>query len=382
MKIHRIWLIGVILTALLVACSGESSNDNEELPTRVVIGEVTPEVTDSPPITPVPENATEEVAGPPDPADDVPPGAETTPESSLPPVDPPPVPEITQEPGTTSQNLPPVPGSGGTFPVESDAVSDFSTLAEGDSVFVVGTVVIEDEVPFIEDENGLRLELQAPLAMAMGIEGQPIQVSGEIISGENGLIITANAMSVPSLEGDVPGSTSGVDVIENPEATAPVTLPEGLPPIQVEEGEVLEFQLDPELTLLAAYDALVAELPDELGEDVTWMRASGSPSAGWVFDFSDDTEDGRQTRYLVSPEGEVRVLVIAGTAPIPEMETPAIDRSQIVVDSDDVLAQIADTMNTPFGAPPLVLSVTEDGDILWTVQGPMGATFDATTPIE
>jgi len=381
MKIHRIWLIAIILTALLVACSGESSDDNEELPTRVVLGEVTPEVTDSPPITPAPENATEEAVSP-DQAGDVPPGAETTPEAALPPVDAPPVPELTQEPGMEGQNVPPVPGTGGVFPAESNAVSDFSALAEGDSVFIVGTVVIEDDVPFIEDENGTRLELQAPLAMAMGIEGQSIQVSGEIINGENGLTITADAMSVPSLDGDVPGGNVGVDVIQNPEATAPVTLPEGLPPIQAEEGEVLEFQLDPELTLLETYDALVAELPDELGEDVIWTRASGSPSAGWVFDFSESAEDGRQTRYLVSPEGEIRVLVIAGTAPIPEMETPAIDRSQIVVDSDDVLAQLADTSNTPFGAPPLVLSVTEDGGILWTVQGPAGSTFDATTPLE
>lgn len=400
-RVYSVWIMSLLLL-FLAACGGDS-DENQVLPTRVIIGgddvaETTPDTTEAPVDDSVAPTPTAEAPS----EDDEPPVTPTdaqeatNSDDNAPPPPPPPgtgntapTPDNQQQsadnlpPGATTNNPPP-PG-----PVTSNAITDFSTLAVGDNVVLLGviSVVTVDETPvtLITGENGTVLEVNAPPGMLEGMTDQQFQLSGtvEAASGDTDATLAITPSTLSALN---PDAMPGVPTTGDDEGEGGALVPGGdgtlpFPSAIGGSGETLETQLEPGMTGLQTYDALLPVIEADV-EALLWTRLSGSAESGWVFEFF-DPEAVTVTRYTVSSEGDILRAAPTAAPDLPGIETLAIDRSLVVVDSDAIIAQLnTDAAITPFGSPLLSLTVNQEGRIEWILQGPEPESFDATTPTE
>lgn len=391
---YGVFLIVLLIVPLLAACGGDDSTEESVLPTRVVVGDATAEVTAdvvAEVSTPMPD-ATEEVT----PLESLPPQAatdestEATPEIGAPPLDTTPV--IDQQgQATLDPNAPPGPPIDTTSSplnvgppgANVNAITDFSTLSIGDSELVSGILSIVDgtdaQVAVLTGEDGSLLEVDTPLAMTEPMVDQQVDMFGEIVAASGGT--DAEFAIVPTAITAAGGL--GLDApTNNTDGSVPPVADDNAPPFPgaVLGEEVLDIELDSDLTALQAYDALVESLGDAL-DRVYWFSATGSEGSGWTFEFIDD-EAQTLTRYTVNNDGQVTRSEPVPSVPLAEDESLALDREQIVVDSDVVTAQLEDTSNTPFGAPLITLAVSAEGGIDWIIVGPEPIIIDATQPLD
>ncbi|MEQ8672714.1 MAG: hypothetical protein RLP44_32535 [Aggregatilineales bacterium] len=397
-KGYGVFLIALLILPLLIAgCGGDDSPDESALPTRVVVSDATAEVTENSPAelpSQTPE-MTDEVSTenntPPQEASSTPEG---TAESAPPPVDAPP--NFNQQGGDATEDPngapvgPPIsstsmPSNAGPAGLNANATTDFSGLSVGDSLLVSGILSIVDgtdaEVAILTDVNGVTLEVETPLGMAQPMDGQQVDMVGEIVEASRGtgaeFAILPNAItSANGLGGDAP--TGDGNTNNAPPAPGNGDVP-NFPGVGTSD-EVLDIELESDLTALGAYDALGQQISDSL-EGSIWFSVTGSESSGWTLEFI-NLDEQLMTRYTVNTEGQVTRSGGLPATPISENEDLAIDRRLVVVDSDDVTAQLSEANNTPFGSPLITLLVDAGGGISWVVSGPEALTFDATQPLD
>lgn len=406
-------LVGAVVLALgLSACGGTT----EEVvpPTRVNVGTTQPETT-----PPLPADVTEQVPAlsqPVLPTGDAP--LEFTPEVT-PPLSDGPVPNT---------------DLGGTLPAPSpEAILDFSTLVLGDRVLLAGTlnVVQADgaETLVITDPNDISLQMSMPPSLLPNLIGSQVEVFGEIYdmtstdAGESPaaeatpdpsavvLAIRAESVSpvgvgIAAAPGDVPGfapeSTDGpegfpanlaevtaqADVPPFGDGTlpAPPIFAEGTPAVDFAQvgpgavqGELLDFGLEPDLTALQAYDALLSNITDDI-EGRTWIMLRGSTLQGWTLDFySAETNDN--LTYVVLPTGEVSRIPPSPALPFQNSSTVAIDRAALVLDSIDVETYVESLGQSLTEEVQLILSASEIG-VTWTSIANTSLVLVATAPID
>ena len=400
-KGYGVFLVALLILPVLIAgCGGDNSSEDEStLPTRVVVGDATAEViVDSPAELPsqtpeITEEVSDENSTPPQEASATPEG---TSEAAPPPVEAPPNFNQQGEEATADPNGVPVgppisstsiPSNAGPAGLNTNATTDFSGLSVGESLLVSGILNIVDgnidgtdtQVAVLTDETGVTLEIDTPLGMTQPMEGQQVDMFGEIVeasagSGAEFRIIPNSITAANGLGLDAPTGNTG----DTPPAPGNGDAPNF--PGALTSEEVLEFEFESDLTALQAYDALVEELADSL-EGTFWFSVTGSETSGWTFEFINPDEQSL-TRYTVNIEGQVTRSGGLPATPIGENEDLAIDRELVVVDSDAVTAQVGEENNTPFGAPLITLVVNDEGGISWIVSGPQALTFDATQPLD
>ncbi len=398
LKTYRIILPLILIVPLVLVACGSEGDSSEALPTRVVVGgdddvtaEVTEAVVDVPTEDPAPTEEPEVTASADDTTTDPTPTQET--EENAPPPPPPPPgggPTDNTNQQSTSDEVTPVgpPGSTDGQPtnnaappgVQSNAMTEFSSLEVGTSVLISGTVSIfgdgEEAIPLITDANGMSIEMQAPTSMAEAFLDSIVEVFGEIVeaSGDTdaGIAIVPSAFSGSDTVAG-PGGLPANDTGNSDDNNAP-------PFLSQTEGQVLDFTVEVGATALQTYDSVVESLDDAL-EGLIWTRLSGSSTNGWTIDFFNPDAFTVQS-YVVDAEGVVTATAPSPAPPISDPETDQIDRDLVVVDSDYVEEQLGNGEETPFGAPIVILATTPDGGIAWTILGPEQIAIDATTDPE
>lgn len=405
----------VVLMLLLAACGG-TSGDDVIPPTRVDVGDAQPQTT-----PPTPDaNAQSALPTAVMPSGDV--TAEVT-EAAPPPLPSGPLPSA---------------GVNGTPPAPSpEAVVDFSTLVLGDRRLVAGTLNIQGEgaaqMLILTDANDLTLQVNTPANLLPNLIGTQIEIFGTIydanvtptgdapqgeVTSEPGEVVLAirpesispvgvGVAAVPAgMPGFLPESTDAPEGFplgdaEAPapanvppfmqgtlpappvfgEGTAPAPLPGGANPFGpgAAQGETLDFTVEPELTTLQAYDALIENIEDEI-EGRVWIMARGSRSIGWTFDFySSEAQDNLS--YVVLPSGEVRRIPASPALPFQQVGTFSIDREALVLDSSDVEAYVTSLGGPPVGEPQLILGGNAQATT-WTTLTNTTLILVATQPID
>lgn len=376
-RMNRRWLAALILIPLMAACGGSDDAD-EPIPTLAELGggEATEAV--------LAEDATESATAPDDNATPDAPtetSVEATPELSAAAQTPEATPGPLDLAGPTLQSdagsemLPPI-----------SAIEDFGALEVGDSGVFVGLLSIEDDgTILVTDDAGVSIEmaLDAPV-LVTDFDGVEIQATGVIDEPREG---SDRLRLLPSTFGaavtaEMTPMAGMPDFLAEVTPTVPDFLLSGPSP----QMEVLDFQLEEDLTALEAYDALI----EEIGEDVaglTWFEISGSAGTAWVVRFYDE-ENATTNDYRVERDGSVGTqttqVPLLGNLPI-----FPIERERVVVDSDDLVPDAEATPEPggpPVGLPPvdslLTLRAPDEERIEWVIQDVEIRTVDATTPIE
>lgn len=372
----RVLPIILILTAfVLVACGGgdDDSAEATELvfPTEMVITTETEEAIGNP----LPEETAEDV---PPIADTIEPVIEETPPVGNPDDSQNPVPEVTEfVPPTSSVDDVPIQSE----PDGGEVITDFSQLTGSVVGIFAGTlsVVMDDETGqpniSLSDADGNVLEVLIPPIFVDGLDNTAVELQGVAsASVENPEVFVLRASTVfvdgveqsgaPVGEGGLP---EGVDAVVT--TVAPVG-----PPIS--GAEVLDVQLDADLSALQAYDALI----EVVAESITgheWFVLSGNLELGWTLEFI-DVETNSTQLYTVLPDGSVQVIASGNFVP-PGTEVYLLDRDLIVVDSTDLLVvDSEDTGGPPLGTPVLILQGGVEGQMIWTIQNSTAEPIDAT----
>lgn len=374
-KVYRVLpLLIFLLAPILVACGGGDSDDSEAteivLPTRAVLGEVTeavasqssnntpPEVTDIAP--PANTDATPEVNAPATSENNTPPQASTPSTNGGP-------------PESTAQVNEPTPL----------VVTDFNQLSENIAGIFIGTLSIETNEEAIEpiirltDNAGNSVQIIIPPVFSEELNGQIVQIQGVVTLAEantDALVVRATNIA---LEGEE-FAQGGPPINGAPNADLPEGVPTpGAPPEgpTTSQVELLDLQLEENLSALGAYDALWAELGDTLA-DTLWLALSGNTELGWTLEFYSEETDSTAS-YTITADGMVGFTNTQNFLP-PNTELNPIDRELIVVDSDDLPEPEANTNGPPIGIPVLILRATTEGNIEWTIQGANPTPIDAT----
>lgn len=374
-KVYRVLpLLIFLLAPILVACGGGDSDDSEAteivLPTRAVLGEVTeavapqssnntpPEVTDIAP--PTNTDATPEVNAPATSENNTPPQASTPSTNGGP-------------PESTAQVNEPTPL----------VVTDFNQLSENIAGIFIGTLSIETNEEAIEpiirltDNAGNSVQIIIPPVFSEELNGQIVQIQGVVTLAEantDALVVRATNIA---LEGEE-FAQGGPPINGAPNADLPEGVPTpGAPPEgpTTSQVELLDLQLEENLSALGAYDALWAELGDTLA-DTLWLALSGNTELGWTLEFYSEETDSTAS-YTITADGMVGFTNTQNFLP-PNTELNPIDRELIVVDSDDLPEPEANTNGPPIGIPVLILRATTEGNIEWTIQGANPTPIDAT----
>ena len=182
---------------------------------------------------------------------------------------------------------------------------------------------------------------------------------------------------------------------ESSAATAEAAGDDGLPPLPTEEaGDGLGdlglgeeagsavFEVDENLTALEAYDAILPEIEEAVG-DAPLVLISGSRDLGWRVTFYQEDDD-LLIAYNVRPDG---LVVHLPDAP-PEFPEQMIsfERTDIEVDSDEAEAVAAENGleigEGPGGAPLMFLQADPLGTVVWLVTStlsPGAVTVDAVS---
>ena len=219
----------------------------------------------------------------------------------------------------------------GTQPAAINALNpiiNFTELVPGMSATISGTFrLITDgssaAIPVVVDpgENQVIIQIN-PEILAQYVD-QSIQIGGIVIQEGDQLILqdptiitSTNPQSLPFLQ-------------SSPQAPPPL--------FATFEPEALNLQLAPNLTALAAHDALVENLGDEL-VGIDWVGAAGMPAIGWIIDFY-DPEELLSIQYTVTPEGIVQRRKTT-SEPLSCITHNPIIRAQVTVDSSHVYEQI------------------------------------------
>lgn len=389
-NMYRVLLLLILIVVpILVACGGGDDSDDSEateqvLPTRAVLddttAEVTPEIGDDAPADPTPvapppnTDATPEVSTPATQGD-----AESTPDVN--------VDNVPPQASTPDSNDAPPESTAEVREPGPNVATDFSGLSANLSGIFVGTLSIETEegnpevVVRLTDAQGVSVQVIIPPVFSDELNGQVVQVQGVVIPSE------ANADALVIRGSNI--APEGEELIQagpptNGQSGGTVVVPEGVPtsentpdtpPIPLTGGaELLDFQLDENLTALETYDALWAEVGDSL-TDAIWLSLSGNNEQGWTIEFYVQA-DGATSSYTVTPDGMVALADGLNALP-PSTEVNAIDRALVVVDSDDLPDPEANTDGPPI-APLMILRATAEGSIQWNVQGANATVIDAT----
>lgn len=374
----RILPIILILTALvLVACGGGSDDPAEAtelvLPTEMVITDETEEVSDNP--------SAEQTA------EDVPPIGDT-PEPVTEDVTPVDIPDGTQNPAPEVTEFVPPTAAVNNVAIQPDAgevITDFSQLTDSVVGVFAGTlsVVMDDETGqpniSLSDAQGNVLEVLIPPVFVDGLDNTAVELQGVAsASVDNPDIFVLRASTV--LVDGVEQTGSPVDDVAPPPGVDIDTTnvaPAGPP---VSGAEVLDVQLDADLTALQAYDALV-EVVAEAIAGYEWFVLSGNLELGWTLEFI-EVETNSTQLYTVLPDGSVQVLASGNFVP-PGTEVYLLDRELIVMDSADLpVVDLQEAGGPPLGAPVFVLQGVVDGQMIWTIQNSGAQPIDATVVLE
>ncbi|MDX1995620.1 MAG: hypothetical protein SF029_24765 [bacterium] len=435
---RRTTFAALLAVLLLAACGGTTDEPGQsELPTRVTIADATPETTPPPPAPaalnptapmqlptgmPIPSDASTAEVTPPDFFGSGPsglPGGMIVPNAEA-----------------TEGVIVPSPGAIADF--STLEVSE-------DEVLLIGVLEINESTQqlLLTDENGLPVAVDMPVNLVANLVGQTVEIYGRIIdvadmggvpvavaeatgeavppepveataeaTGEAGvplLAIRSSSLRPAQMSGGlagVPGGfPGGLPMPEGfptpdgtaeaimpsfngtmmpppmfgPEGTAPVVPPGSFGGMGMLQGEALDFTLEENLTALAAYDALIEEISGEVeGRVLTIIR--GSQATGWTFDFYSEEEDNNVS-YMVSPDGTALRGPVSPALPLPGVGNIPLDREQIVVDSDDVVAFAQSAGGPPTPDVQMVLNATAEG-VRWSTISPTPVFVDATVPIE
>lgn len=178
-------------------------------------------------------------------------------------------------------------------------------------------------------------------------------------------------------------------------ATAEAAGDDGLPPLPTEdagdglgdlglgeEAGTAVFEVDKNLTALEAYDAILPEIEEVVGNAVL-VLITGSRDLGWRVTFYQEDAD-LLIAYNVGPDG---IVVHLPDAPpeFPEQIIP-FERADIEVDSDEAEASAAENGleigEEPGGAPLMFLQADPLGTVVWLVTStlsPGAVTVDAAS---
>jgi hypothetical protein len=359
----------------LTACNGKA-DDNRELPTRVVIPTMTDVIetpsavaSDTPEIKTITATDTAEpevTETPAPPTDEITSAAATDTPTLLagPPLDVTNPPEPTLDfpippPETpfTGNGPPPAP----TAPTEF--VEDFSSLTPGEQVAISGEIIVpQDEtdesgqpIAVIADGKGNEVRVLLPPPVVMQYEGQRVRLMGNVLEPEE----EEGRLRIQPI--------SPIDT--GAEATEEAA---GGPPVELQI-----IQLEPDLTALQAYDALIEELGDDL-DDLDWISLVGNQASGWTITFYDPATD-TNSAYTIYGDGTVQVAEMLPFALQPVVDNIPLDRARIVVDSDQVVEMI-DDQGGPLVATEVLLTLqaTSAETIEWTTDSPALGAIDAT----
>lgn len=335
-------LLMILLVVLLAGCGGSDKNDKEESPTA----------------TTPPEAATQE----------------TTPEAELPAI-------ILEALQAQAQGTPPIsglpfdlPGVSGSPPIENESfVTDFSILSPGSRVSISGQLeVVTDsngqQLAVVRDPQGNEIALRIALPLVQSYVGQTIQLTGSLVSPETegGRLVLQNASVITGQTAGLPeflASIAQQGTQLPPDQITPVSPMEPMQPV------TLDIQLQPNLTALQTYDALVAALGAEALSGLAWVAMAGTSSAGWVIQFDNPAND-RGVEYIIMPDGVVQSRPITMAA-LPGIVNIPMDRARVVMDSDQVVEQSGNT-----GAL-LTLRAADESTYYWQVVG-TELTYQAT----
>jgi hypothetical protein len=197
---------------------------------------------------------------------------------------------------------------------------DLAAVAVGDTVSLIGILTTEDTTAVVTNAEGSSVRLDLPVALAEPLLNKRVYVVGIVTSLEGGirlqLVTIQEVTEAPTLSA----------VVDLPfEVTAEGTA-EALPGVE-------NVRLALNLTALAAYDQLVEQISDQLGER-QWISVSGNPGIGWSFSFY-AANDSSVIIYNVLLDGSVQIQ--PGIPPLGAAEIFALDRAALTVDSDRVL---------------------------------------------
>ncbi|NWF71277.1 MAG: hypothetical protein HXY40_19520 [Chloroflexi bacterium] len=201
--------------------------------------------------------------------------------------------------------------------------SDFSQLAAGDTVSIVGTLALDGTTVMLTDQQGSRIAINFSPELAQMMVGQQVFISGRVTTSDGGLLIEPSAIqqiaALPTPDAALATPTSA--------AAAPPATPE----LTVEAGEALALAAN--LSALAAYDQLRPALTEDIGSRL-WISATGTPGVSWSFNFY-DPESELVSQYTVTLEGAV---VPMRDIPLLVTQTVvALERDDITIDSPQVL---------------------------------------------
>lgn len=222
-------------------------------------------------------------------------------------------------------------------------VRSFAGLQAGDEATLTGTLIVEDDQPFLLDEDDRRILLVIPLEDLAALADTTITISGVLeTAADDGLMLLP-------LE---------------PTATPETTVVDEADPLG---GGVaaLDFELSPEMTALQAYDALLPLIAASLdGREL--VLVSGNDQDGWHFEFY-RRGDITVYRYHVLADGAVRAETNARLSLPPESDVHPINRETIRLDSDDVYNNVDLTDLPGFIVPILQLSAPASDRVEWTI---------------
>lgn len=240
-----------------------------------------------------------------------------------------------------------IPGAGGNSPIgepSGEAVTDFSTLEPGALVALSGQlnmVTTEGgQSQFIlSDPLGNEVVVNIAMPLLQGAIGQRIQLTGTLSDTEDaeGRLVLHN----PELGG---GNPSGLPeflqgLSQQLQTTAPPT--NQLPvdsPLQALNPSALDIQLEPGLTALQSYDALIAALGQEALAGLNWVSITGNADVGWAIQF-DNPDDPYGVEYIIASDGSVQTRPI----PLQSIEGATVtpmERARVMVDSPQVVEQL------------------------------------------
>lgn len=265
-----------------------------------------------------------------------------------------------------------------------DPITDFSELELGVPLLLVGELRIEQaeegagEILLLIDEAGEELFMIFPPPAAQPYDGEMVEVLGVLdeptdASDDRRVLLPSSVQAVGAREAFEAG---GLPPFMEGSTSSPLAL-------MMDLLTPLEIELEPELTALGAYDALIDALDDEL-EGLDWVALRGDSSA-WFIDFRDAEAEVRIT-YVVTATGDALVAEPETDIQLPGALIDALERERIVADSDQIEAVLdeleADADGPPiFATPQIELRAGLDDSIIWIVFSFDMLTFDATAEV-
>jgi hypothetical protein len=267
----------------------------------------------------------------------------------------------------TSAALPPDGQPTQTAAVAAPTQSiDLSSVAVNERVDFVGMLRIEatNGTASVQADDGTTVQLMVPPPVAQALVNQRVQVIGVVIALEP---LTVEVESINA-------ASSATLFIE---LTSEFT-PPPLPPELATQSASASFNIAPNLSALASYDAILSAGALDLAG---YGLVSISNEVGVWSVALYNVDANNLLSLMVAPDGSVQSRVESG----PSVEAPVsvitIERASVTVDSDAFISLLAERqLNTPpytmilsqTGDAPTWIAITPQGQVLLTVNAATG----------